>query len=142
MSINYLFNTFPLIRGSFFNFCSGFQKCHILLNSQNFFRSIRAGAKNPLLSRLCYRRLWGSWNRRALILGWVSYLDVFSSYLFRTWLGSSRSCISRYSNAHQVSDKSFIRTNLHLVVLKGEYADSLVLSERHQTTAKRAVEGE
>ncbi|KAL8193278.1 hypothetical protein R6Q57_026859 [Mikania cordata] len=40
----------------------------LLLNSQNFCRSIPAGAENPSLSRLCYRRLWGSRNRRALIL--------------------------------------------------------------------------
>ncbi|CAF1751008.1 unnamed protein product [Brassica rapa subsp. narinosa] len=45
-------------------------------------------AENPLLSRLCYRRLWGSRNRRALILGWAYYLDAFSSYPLRTWLPS------------------------------------------------------
>ncbi|KAG5568525.1 hypothetical protein H5410_064467 [Solanum commersonii] len=28
----------------------------------------------------------GSWNRRALILGWAYYLDAFSSYPLRTWL--------------------------------------------------------
>ncbi|XLT34713.1 hypothetical protein HN873_066005 [Arachis hypogaea] len=37
------------------------------------------GAENPSLSRLCYRRLWGSRNRRALILVWAYYLDAFSS---------------------------------------------------------------
>ncbi|KAD7480113.1 hypothetical protein E3N88_03249 [Mikania micrantha] len=58
----------------------------LLLNSQNFCRSIPAGAENPSLSRLCYRRLWGSRNRRALILGWAYYLDAFSSYPLRTWL--------------------------------------------------------
>ncbi|PPD70743.1 hypothetical protein GOBAR_DD32369 [Gossypium barbadense] len=42
--------------------------------------------ENPLPSRLCYRRLWGSRNRRALILGWAYYLDAFSSYPLRTWL--------------------------------------------------------
>ena len=47
------------------------------MNSQNFFCSIPAGAENPSLSQLCYRRLWGSRNRRTLILGWVSYLDAF-----------------------------------------------------------------
>ncbi|KAL8244482.1 hypothetical protein R6Q59_010740 [Mikania micrantha] len=51
-------------------------------------RSILAGAENPSLSRLCYRRLWGSRNRRALILGWAYYLDAFSSYPLRTWLPS------------------------------------------------------
>nr|TKS04621.1 hypothetical protein D5086_0000140900 [Populus alba] len=60
----------------------------LLLNSQNFCRSILAGAENPSLSRLCYRRLWGSRNRRALILGWAYYLDAFSSYPLRTWLPS------------------------------------------------------
>ncbi|KAL4287294.1 hypothetical protein AHAS_Ahas19G0171800 [Arachis hypogaea] len=59
-----------------------------LLNSQSFFRSILTGAENPSLSRLCYRRLWGSRNRRALILGWAYYLDAFSSYPLRTWLPS------------------------------------------------------
>ncbi|KAA0068209.1 hypothetical protein E6C27_scaffold980G00030 [Cucumis melo var. makuwa] len=28
----------------------------------------------------------GSWNRRALLLGWAYYLDAFSSYPLRTWL--------------------------------------------------------
>ncbi|KAJ6318289.1 hypothetical protein OIU76_013762 [Salix suchowensis] len=60
----------------------------LLLNSQNFCRSIPAGAENPSLSRLCYRRLWGSRNRRALILGWAYYLDASSSYPLRTWLPS------------------------------------------------------
>ncbi|KAG5569012.1 hypothetical protein H5410_063972 [Solanum commersonii] len=32
------------------------------------------------------RKLWGSRNRRALILGWAYYLDAFSSYPLRTWL--------------------------------------------------------
>ncbi|MQM03413.1 hypothetical protein Taro_036193 [Colocasia esculenta] len=45
-------------------------------------------AENPSLSRLCYRRLRGSRNRRALILGWAYYLDAFSSYPLRTWLPS------------------------------------------------------
>ncbi|KAF4366421.1 hypothetical protein G4B88_003133, partial [Cannabis sativa] len=40
----------------------------LLLNSQNFCRSTPGGAENPSLSWLCYRRLWGSRNRRALIL--------------------------------------------------------------------------
>ncbi|KAL5782406.1 hypothetical protein ACOSP7_007435 [Xanthoceras sorbifolium] len=56
-----------------------------LYHSQNFCRSIPRGAENPSLSRLCYRRLWGSRNRRALILGWAYYLDAFSSYPLRTW---------------------------------------------------------
>ncbi|KAJ9128864.1 hypothetical protein P3X46_034390, partial [Hevea brasiliensis] len=60
----------------------------LLLNSQNFCHSIPAGAENPSLSRLCYRRFWGSRNRRALILGWAYYLDAFSSYPLRTWLPS------------------------------------------------------
>ncbi|KAK8985154.1 hypothetical protein V6N11_011993 [Hibiscus sabdariffa] len=60
----------------------------LLLNSQNFCHSIPAGTENPLPSRLCYRRLWGSRNRRALIIGWAYYLDAFSSYPLRTWLPS------------------------------------------------------
>ncbi|KAJ1683361.1 hypothetical protein LUZ63_021418 [Rhynchospora breviuscula] len=32
--------------------------------------------------------LWGSQNRRALILGWAYYLAAFSSYPLRTWLPS------------------------------------------------------
>ncbi|KAL8247722.1 hypothetical protein R6Q59_008938 [Mikania micrantha] len=47
---------------------NGLSRRDLLLNSQNFCRSIPAGAENPSLSRLCYRRLWGSRNRRALIL--------------------------------------------------------------------------
>ncbi|KAK8984987.1 hypothetical protein V6N11_073137 [Hibiscus sabdariffa] len=61
---------------------------YLLLNSQNFCHSIPAGTENPLPSRLCYQKLWGSWNRRALILRWAYYLDAFSSYLLRTWLPS------------------------------------------------------
>ncbi|XLS46112.1 hypothetical protein HN51_002977 [Arachis hypogaea] len=49
---------------------------------------VPAGAENPSLSRLCYRRLRESRNRRALILGWAYYLDAFSSYPLRTWLPS------------------------------------------------------
>ncbi|KAK7262996.1 hypothetical protein RJT34_30580 [Clitoria ternatea] len=67
---------------------NGSSRRDLLLNSQNFFRSIHAGAENPSLSRLCYQRLWGSRNRRALILGWAYYLDAFSSYPLRTWLPS------------------------------------------------------
>uniref|UniRef100_A0A2N9I5R1 Uncharacterized protein n=1 Tax=Fagus sylvatica TaxID=28930 RepID=A0A2N9I5R1_FAGSY len=67
---------------------NGSSRRDLLLNSQNFCRSIPAGAENPSLSRLCYRRLWGSRNRRALILGWAYYLDAFSSYPLRTWLPS------------------------------------------------------
>ncbi|KAL8195756.1 hypothetical protein R6Q57_025509 [Mikania cordata] len=48
---------------------NGSSRRDLLLNSQNFCRSIPTGAENPSLSRLCYRRLWGSRNRRALILG-------------------------------------------------------------------------
>ncbi|KAF8027295.1 hypothetical protein BT93_E0258 [Corymbia citriodora subsp. variegata] len=61
----------------------------LLLNSQNFCHSIPTGAKNLSLSRLCYRRLRGSQNRRALILGWAYYLDAFSSYPPRKGLGQS-----------------------------------------------------
>ncbi|KAA0033469.1 Metallocarboxypeptidase inhibitor [Cucumis melo var. makuwa] len=48
--------------------------------------SIPRGVKNRSLSRLCYRRLLESRNRRALILWWAYYLDAFSSYPLRTWL--------------------------------------------------------
>uniref|UniRef100_A0A3Q7HP82 Uncharacterized protein n=1 Tax=Solanum lycopersicum TaxID=4081 RepID=A0A3Q7HP82_SOLLC len=58
----------------------------LLLNSQkNFCCSITVGAENPSLSQLCYWKLWGSWNWRALILGWAYYLDAFSCYPLRTW---------------------------------------------------------
>lgn len=67
---------------------NGSSRRDLLLNSQNFCHSIPAGTENPLPSRLCYRRLWGSRNRRALILGWAYYLDAFSSYPLRTWLPS------------------------------------------------------
>ncbi|KAL7213857.1 hypothetical protein ACSBR2_016398 [Camellia fascicularis] len=58
---------------------NGSSRCDLLLNSQNFCHSIPAGAENML---------WGSQNRRALILGWAYYLDTFSSYPLRTWLPS------------------------------------------------------
>ncbi|KAF3449793.1 hypothetical protein FNV43_RR05871 [Rhamnella rubrinervis] len=67
---------------------NGSSRRDLLLNSQNFCRSTPAGAENPSLSWLCYRKLWGSRNRRALILGWAYYLDAFSSYPLRTWLPS------------------------------------------------------
>lgn len=38
---------------------NGSSRRDLLLNSQNFCRSIPAGAENPSLSRLCYRRLSG-----------------------------------------------------------------------------------
>ncbi|KAL0295888.1 UNVERIFIED_CONTAM: hypothetical protein Sangu_3179500 [Sesamum angustifolium] len=47
---------------------NGSSQHDLLLNSQNFCHSIPAGAENSSLSRLCYRKLWGSWNSRALIL--------------------------------------------------------------------------
>ncbi|KAA0052788.1 hypothetical protein E6C27_scaffold4541G00010 [Cucumis melo var. makuwa] len=34
--------------------------CDLLFHSQNFCRSISVGAENPLLSWLCYRKLWGA----------------------------------------------------------------------------------
>ncbi|KAH0653488.1 hypothetical protein KY289_031166 [Solanum tuberosum] len=38
---------------------NGSSRRDLLLNSQkNFCRSIPAGAENPSLSRLCYRKLW------------------------------------------------------------------------------------
>lgn len=46
------------------------------------------GAENPSRSRLCDRRLWGSRNRRTLILLWAYYLDAFNSYPLHTWLPS------------------------------------------------------
>ena len=67
---------------------NGSSRRDLLLNSQNFCRSIPAGAENPSLSRLCYRRLWGSRNRRALILGWAYYLGAFNSYPLHTRLPS------------------------------------------------------
>ncbi|PHT45334.1 hypothetical protein CQW23_14492 [Capsicum baccatum] len=68
---------------------NGLSHRDLLLNSpKNFCRSIPAGTENPSLSRLCYRKLWGSQNRRALILGWAYYLDAFSNYPLRTWLPS------------------------------------------------------
>ncbi|CAN6445002.1 unnamed protein product [Victoria cruziana] len=67
---------------------NGSSRRDLILDSQYFCRSISAGTENPSLSQLCYQRLWGSRNRRALILGWAYYLDAFSSYPLRTWLPS------------------------------------------------------
>nr|VVW91640.1 unnamed protein product [Nymphaea colorata] len=67
---------------------NGSSRHDLILDSQYFCRSIPAGTENPSLSQLCYQRLWGSRNRRALILGWAYYLDAFSSYPLRTWLPS------------------------------------------------------
>ncbi|KAJ7012723.1 hypothetical protein NC653_002747 [Populus alba x Populus x berolinensis] len=49
---------------------NGLSHCNLLLNSQNFCCSIPVRAENPSLSQLCYQRLRGNRNRRALILGW------------------------------------------------------------------------
>ncbi|CAN6447344.1 unnamed protein product [Victoria cruziana] len=67
---------------------NGSSRRDVILDSQYFCRSIPAGTENPSLSQLCYQRLWGSRNRRALILGWAYYLDAFSSYPLHTWLPS------------------------------------------------------
>ncbi|CAN6472629.1 unnamed protein product [Victoria cruziana] len=67
---------------------NGSSCCDLILNSQYFYHSIPAGTENPSLSQLCYQRLWGSRNRKALILGWAYYLDAFSSYPLCTWLPS------------------------------------------------------
>ncbi|KAG6467616.1 hypothetical protein ZIOFF_028433 [Zingiber officinale] len=67
---------------------NGSSRRDLILDSQYFCRSIPAGTENPSLSRLCYRGLWGSRNKRALILRWACYLDAFSSYPLRTWLPS------------------------------------------------------
>ncbi|CAN6472096.1 unnamed protein product [Victoria cruziana] len=67
---------------------NGSSRRDLILDSQYFCRSIPAGTENPSLSQLCYQRLWGSRNRRALILGWAYYLDAFRSYPLRTWLPS------------------------------------------------------
>ncbi|KAL1182627.1 hypothetical protein V6Z11_A02G129100 [Gossypium hirsutum] len=58
------------------------------LSKAKFCNTLEHPIKNPLPSRLCYRRLWGSRNSRALILGWAYYLDAFNSYPLRTWLPS------------------------------------------------------
>ncbi|CAA0818651.1 Unknown protein [Striga hermonthica] len=65
---------------------NGSSRRDLLLNSEDFCRSMPAGVESPSLSRLCYRKLWGSRNRRALILGWAYYLDAFNSYPLRTRL--------------------------------------------------------
>ncbi|KAI3876785.1 hypothetical protein MKX03_037452 [Papaver bracteatum] len=67
---------------------NGSYRHDLLLYSQNFCRSIHEGVENPSLSRLCYRGIWGSQNRRALILGWAYYLDAFSSYSLLSWMPS------------------------------------------------------
>ncbi|KAK7300986.1 hypothetical protein RJT34_11840 [Clitoria ternatea] len=59
---------------------NGSSRRDLLLNSQNFFCSIPTRAENPLLSRLCCNKLWGNWNRRALILG-IPIQDHYSSFL-------------------------------------------------------------
>ncbi|PHU11563.1 Photosystem II CP47 reaction center protein [Capsicum chinense] len=54
--------------------------------SQNM--GLMGGVENPSLSRLCYRKLWESRNRRELILGWAYHLDAYRSYPLRIWLPS------------------------------------------------------
>nr|GLL21601.1 hypothetical protein GOBAR_AA29305 [Ipomoea trifida] len=44
--------------------------------------------REPVAVSAVLPELWGSRNRRALILGWAYYLDAFSSYPLRTWLPS------------------------------------------------------
>lgn len=69
---------------------NGSSRRDLLLNSQNFCRSIpaRRGREPVAVSAVLPEALWGSRNRRALILGWAYDLDAFSSYPLRTWLPS------------------------------------------------------
>ncbi|KAL4185789.1 hypothetical protein AMTRI_Chr10g232470 [Amborella trichopoda] len=62
---------------------NGSSRCDLILDSQYFCHSYPKGIENPSLSRPWYQGLWGSRNKRALILGWV---DAFNSYPLRTWL--------------------------------------------------------
>ncbi|KAG9438800.1 hypothetical protein H6P81_021280 [Aristolochia fimbriata] len=60
------------------------------LNNENRWRvpdRIDRG-REPVAVSAVLPGLWGSRNRRALILGWAYYLDAFSSYPLRTWLPS------------------------------------------------------
>ncbi|KAG9438554.1 hypothetical protein H6P81_021505 [Aristolochia fimbriata] len=50
--------------------------------------SCRNKGREPVAVSAVLPGLWGSRNRRALILGWAYYLDAFSSYPLRTWLPS------------------------------------------------------
>ena len=75
-------------RGGEFTSVSFSKYCDEIGIQRNLTAPIPAGAENPSLSRLCYQRLWGSRNRRALILGWAYYFDAFSSYPLHTWLPS------------------------------------------------------
>ncbi|XXG57137.1 hypothetical protein AAC387_Pa03g4369 [Persea americana] len=54
---------------------NGSSRRDLILDSQDFCRSVLAGAQNPPLPQLYYRTLRGSRNRRALILG-VGLLQI------------------------------------------------------------------
>eukprot|EP01018_Ginkgo_biloba_P037102 Gb_40557 [translate_table: standard] len=62
----------------------------LILDSQYFCRSIPCKDREPIIISTVFttRGSQGSKNRRALILGWASYLDAFSSYSIYTWLPS------------------------------------------------------
>nr|GLL16984.1 hypothetical protein DCAR_001525 [Ipomoea trifida] len=68
---------------------NGSSRRDLLLNSQKKLLSLhpRRG-REPVAVSAVLPELWGSRNRRALILGWAYYLDAFSSYPLRTWLPS------------------------------------------------------
>ncbi|KAA0046293.1 hypothetical protein E6C27_scaffold1457G00040 [Cucumis melo var. makuwa] len=46
----------------------------------------RPRGREPIAVLAMLPEALGSWNRRALLLGWAYYLDAFSSYPLRTWL--------------------------------------------------------
>ncbi|KAH7421359.1 hypothetical protein KP509_13G053200 [Ceratopteris richardii] len=69
-----------LINGSSFrDLISGSRIGDFCCVSRGFFASAFSSASKA------YR---GSTSRRALILGWASYLDAFNSYVLHTWLRS------------------------------------------------------
>ncbi|KAF9599037.1 hypothetical protein IFM89_033382 [Coptis chinensis] len=61
---------------------NGSSRRDLLLDSQNFVRSIPRGRREPAPVTGCrlFTEALGSRNRRALILGWAYYLYAFSSY--------------------------------------------------------------
>nr|YP_001312259.1 hypothetical protein CYtaCp094 [Cycas taitungensis]YP_001312279.1 hypothetical protein CYtaCp114 [Cycas taitungensis]YP_007474602.1 hypothetical_protein [Cycas revoluta]YP_007474690.1 hypothetical_protein [Cycas revoluta]YP_009308172.1 hypothetical protein [Cycas panzhihuaensis]YP_009308260.1 hypothetical protein [Cycas panzhihuaensis]AEX99152.1 hypothetical_protein [Cycas revoluta]AEX99239.1 hypothetical_protein [Cycas revoluta]AOS53121.1 hypothetical protein [Cycas panzhihuaensis]AOS5 len=69
---------------------NGSSRRDLILDSQYFCRSIPCKDRGPVVVSAVFatRGSRGSKNRRALISGWASYLDAFSSYPLRTWLPS------------------------------------------------------
>lgn len=79
------------------------------LDFQDFCRSIPAGAENPSLSRLCYRRLWGS-PGRGEHSSWGGLLTYMLSAVIRSALGYPAFTVGTITGTPEVHPSQSSRT--------------------------------